>query len=98
MSLSRRQRRLLTRIDDSVCRSDSHLASMLDIFGQLTADEELPDGEQLPAPRVRATLPRAVTAIGMLIIRAGRRCDRGIRSAEAACVAACIAGGQWPAS
>ena len=59
MSLSRRQRRLLNRIDDAVSGSDSRLASMLAIFGQLAADEDLPGQEQLRTQRswARAGLP-----------------------------------------
>ena len=105
MSLSRRQRRLLNRIDDAVSGSDSRLASMLAIFGQLAADEDLPGQEQLRTQRswARAGLPRGAVsrggaAIAMLIIRAVRGCERGIGAAEAACTAACIAGGYWPAS
>jgi hypothetical protein len=101
MSLSRRQRRLLSRIDDAVGQSDSRLASMLAVFGELAAGEELPGHEQLRTPRSRVRTgwpPAAAAAIAMLITRAARGCARAIYSAEAACLAACIAGGYEPAA
>jgi len=99
MGLSRRQRRLLSRIDEAVRRSDSRLTSMLAIFGQLTAGEELPGHEQLRTSRrrLRTGRPRAAAAmIAMLFIRAAHGCVRAICSAEAACIAACVAGGYMP--
>jgi len=42
MSLSRRQQRLLSRIDDAVSRSDPQLAGMLAVFGRLAASEPMP--------------------------------------------------------
>lgn len=91
MSLSCRQQRLLRRIDDAVRRSDPRLASMLAIFGQLTAGEKMPSREQLRTPplsRIRAMLAAAAIAIAAVIARAVGACARGLRSAAAACAAA----------
>ncbi|HEX4090360.1 MAG TPA: hypothetical protein VHZ33_16735 [Trebonia sp.] len=47
MTLPYRQERLLRRLDHALCQSDPDLASMLWIFGQITAAERLPAWEQL---------------------------------------------------
>jgi hypothetical protein len=47
MTLSHREERLLRRADHALCQSDPCLASMLSIFGQLTAAEGMPAAEQL---------------------------------------------------
>lgn len=47
MSLSRRQQRLLNRIDDAESRSAPRLAGMLAVFARLTAGEPMPRREEL---------------------------------------------------
>jgi hypothetical protein len=47
MSLSRRQQRLLNRIDDEESRSAPGLAGMLAVFARLTAGEPMPRREEL---------------------------------------------------
>jgi hypothetical protein len=99
MSLPSRQQRLLRGIDDAVCRSDPRLASMLAIFGRLTAGEEMPGREELRTPplsRVRAVLLAAATAAAALITRAAGACARGLRSAATACAAAAGLAGHNP--
>lgn len=86
MSLSCRQQRLLRRIDDAVSRSDPRLASMLAFFGRLTAGEEMPGREQLPAPalsRFWAMMLMAAAAGATLITRAAATGARAIRFAAA---------------
>lgn len=88
MSLSGRQRRQLRTIDRGLCRADPHLASILDIFARLAAEEAMPGREQLPvSPLARAALAAAAAAAAFLItcVRAARR--RGLRCAAAACAA-----------
>jgi hypothetical protein len=89
MSLPARQQRLLREIDDAACRSDPQLASMLAVFAELTAGEQMPGREQLQVPRLsraRAALMAAALAGAMLIIRAVRACGLALRSAAAACI------------
>jgi hypothetical protein len=50
MSLSRRQQRLLTGIDDAVSRSDPRMASLPAVFGSITADQPMPRREELRGP------------------------------------------------
>lgn len=47
MRLSVREQRQLDTIGESVSQSDVQLASMLATFSRLTADEPMPDREQL---------------------------------------------------
>ena len=54
MDLSARDQRLLDQAREDVARSDPRLASMLATFARLTADEAMPDREQLSAPAGRA--------------------------------------------
>lgn len=84
MNLPCRQRRLLREIDDAVCRSDPRLASMLAIFGRLTAAEEMPGHEQLrtlPLRRVWAALVAAAGIVATLIACGAGLCARLIGSA-----------------
>ena len=90
MNLSSRQQRLLWEIDDAVSRSDPRLASLLAMFGQLTAGEEMPGREQLRTPplsRVRAALLAAAGAAAALTGRAVGMCAHLIGSAVMACTA-----------
>jgi hypothetical protein len=50
VDLSARDQRLLDQAREDVARSDPRLASMLATFARLTADEAMPDREQLSAP------------------------------------------------
>jgi hypothetical protein len=54
MDLSARDQRLLDQAREDVARSDPRLASMLATFARLTADEAMPDREQLSAPAAPA--------------------------------------------
>jgi hypothetical protein len=53
MTLPYRQERLLRRADHALRRSDPYLASMLSIFAQLNAAEEMPAAEQLRSQQTR---------------------------------------------
>jgi hypothetical protein len=75
MSLNHHQRHQLHRIEWGLLRSDPHLAAMLAVFGQLSADQRMPAWEQLPGrpDRVRhaaASIAKMVAvlaaAIGLL--------------------------------
>lgn len=69
MTLPYRQRRRLRGIDRMLRRSDPDLASMLSIFGGLSAAERLPSREQLRASRVWAgRLLRLVDCAAFLLI------------------------------
>lgn len=78
MSLPRRQRRLLQRIEDAQSWSDPGLARMMAGFCLLTADEPMPGHEALRslADRIRAVLLIAVTAMVAVVVRAGVRLAR----------------------
>ena len=43
------QRRILVKTEDAIRAADPGLASLLDTFGRLNRDEEMPQTEQLPA-------------------------------------------------
>jgi hypothetical protein len=43
------QRRILVKTEDAIRAADPGLASLLDTFGSLNRDEEMPQTEQLPA-------------------------------------------------
>ncbi|MGH3195101.1 MAG: hypothetical protein ACRDNT_04025 [Streptosporangiaceae bacterium] len=87
MSLSRRQQRLLTGIDNAVSRSDPRLASMLATFGQLTTAEPMPRRGELrgPATRIRDALLLATAVIAAVITRAAGAACRTLRRAAATC-------------
>lgn len=58
MSLSERDRQVLTSIEEEITSSDPRLASMLACFSQLTADEEMPAHETIRSGwRRTATTP-----------------------------------------
>ena len=76
MSLSHHQQRQLYRIESGLLRADPQLATMLGIFGQLSAGQAMPSWEQVPTRRDRvrqaaALIVQAVTlaaaAIGLLL-------------------------------
>jgi hypothetical protein len=67
MWLTVREQRQLDTIGEAVCRSDDRLASMLTTFGRLTADEPMPDREQLTRPAGRTR--RAWHAAGATMAR-----------------------------
>jgi hypothetical protein len=87
MSLSFRERRQLGKIGKTVGQSDPHLASMLAIFGRLTAAEPVPRHEHLPPspgqseaePQDRATLIRGrlVSWLRSRVWGAGRHAPAG---------------------
>jgi hypothetical protein len=58
------QRRILVKTEDVIRAADPGLASLLDTFGWLNRDEEMPQTEQLPAgrPSHLGLLPRALAA------------------------------------
>ena len=56
MSLNEPQRQALGSIEDGLAGSDPRLASMLNIFSRLAADEEMPVREKI---RVRRGRPAA---------------------------------------
>lgn len=64
-----REQRLLDKISDALRRSDPQLASMLAIFGRLTAGEPMPDREQLGrlTGQPRAALHKASATMARLI-------------------------------
>jgi hypothetical protein len=69
MCLSVREEQQLDGIGEDVRLSDARLASMMVIFGRLTAGEPLPDREQLAAPagRGRAALHAVAAGAARLI-------------------------------
>lgn len=67
MCLSVREQQQLDTIGDAVSRSDTRLASMLAIFGRLTAGEPMPDREQLT--RLTGRAGRAWHAVGAAMTR-----------------------------
>jgi hypothetical protein len=90
MTLPSRQERLVRRADRALSRSDPHLASMLSIFARLTADEEMPAGEQLrPAPAgAWSVLLRPAAALVFLVVFAAGGGASAARRAATACSAA----------
>jgi hypothetical protein len=73
MSLSRRQRHQLHRIETSLLRSDPQLTAMLGVFGRLSAGEVMPAREQLPSRRqsirqAAALIPKAITVVAAAIV------------------------------
>src|SRR5271166_3184389 len=56
MSLCRRQRKILNQIEDTVCRSDPALTSMMNAFTRLAAGEHMPAHESL-APSLARIWP-----------------------------------------
>jgi hypothetical protein len=51
MTLPYREERLLRRVDQALCQSDPHLASLLSVFARLNAAEAMPARERLrPQP------------------------------------------------
>jgi hypothetical protein len=67
MCLSVREQQQLDTIGEVVSRSDARLASMLAVFGRLTAGEPIPDREQLTGLTSRAG--RARHAVGAAMAR-----------------------------
>ena len=53
MSLNETERQALGSLEDGLAGSDPRLASMLNIFSQLAAGEEMPAREKIPVRRVR---------------------------------------------
>jgi hypothetical protein len=95
MSLFRRQQRVLGGIEEALSRSDPGLASMMAVFVQLTAGEEMPGDEQLRAPglrRVRTAMCLAAAAAAGLIMRVAVACGRAISAAVALIVRLAVAG------
>jgi hypothetical protein len=72
MSLNHHQRHQLHRIECGLLRSDPHLAAMLAVFGQLSADQRMPTWEQLPTSQNRirqaaASIVKAAAALAAII-------------------------------
>jgi hypothetical protein len=69
MCLSTRERRQLDDIGEAVRRSDPRLASMMIIFGRLSAGEPMPERERFAAApgRVRRALHAAAAALARLV-------------------------------
>jgi len=74
MCLSVREQRQLDTIGEAVSRSDARLASMLAIFGRLTAGEPMSDSERLTRQAGRAG--RALHALGATTARLVAWLDR----------------------
>ena len=94
MRPSRRRQRLLTEIEEAICRSDPLLASMLATFGRLTSGEQMPDREQVrtPASRLMTAVHAAATVVTRMISRValwvrerGRRPQRNTRGIAGMC-------------
>jgi hypothetical protein len=58
MSLSAREQEALDRIAAGIASSDSNLAAMLNTFARLTADERMPEGEEVKPVRRSARQAR----------------------------------------
>ena len=72
MSLNRRQRHQLHRIEARLFRSDPQLAAMLDVFGSLAEDPRLPGWEHIATRRDRlgqatALIVNAIAVIAVAI-------------------------------
>jgi Protein of unknown function (DUF3040) len=63
MSLNRRQRHQLDRIEAGLRRADPHLGAMFGMFGLLYPDQNLPCWEQSPAAARPRRLRRATAWI-----------------------------------
>ena len=72
MSLSRYQHCQLRRIEASLRRSDSKLASMLSMFGRLCAGQRMPAWEQAPSRLGRIRPPAALVTRAATVIAAAK--------------------------
>ena len=73
MSLNRRQRHQLHRMEARMLRSDPKLVEMLGVFGRLSAGEVMPAREQMPARhqsirQAAALIVKAITIVAAAIV------------------------------
>ena len=68
MHLSSREQRLLDQISKAESQKDPRLASILEVFGLLTAGEAMPESEQLemPAGRFKSALSTVARPVVVL--------------------------------
>jgi hypothetical protein len=81
MHLSSREQRLLNQISKAESQKDPGLASILEVFGLLTAGEAMPESEQLeiPAGRFKSALSTMARPVAVLTGWAGTLCARARR-------------------
>ena len=70
MSLNYRQQHQLRLIEAGLVRSDPQLAGMLGMFGRLSAGQDMPTWEQVPARRDRLRQAAALLVAAITIVTA----------------------------
>ena len=73
MSLNRRQRHQLHRIEARMLRSDPQLAEKLSVFGRLSAGQHMPSWEHLATRRDRIRQAAALIVEAILLIATATR-------------------------
>jgi hypothetical protein len=91
MSINRRQRHQLHRIEARLLRADPHLAAMLGVFGSLSAGQQLPAWEHIATRQDRIGQAAALIVKAIVVIAAAIRL---LLSAIRALFAAVVLGGR----
>jgi hypothetical protein len=91
MSLNRRQRHQLYRIEARLLRADPHLAAMLGVFGRLSEGQRMPVWEHIATRQDRIGQAAALIVKALVVIAAAIRL---LFSAVRALFAAVVIGGR----